>query len=415
MIFLGIILCILVMGFFAGLETGLLSANQLTLYSKAEKKLLFARAANFLLIKPSRLLSTTLIGTNVAMIAATVFLKGFFTDIGAPAWLAWVGSFGLSIILLIFSEILPKSFFRKHADNISVRFAPVLLVFYFLFLPISIFLNFIITVFMIFFRQKKVKRGPNSRSDLKMLIKLVSKEAGIPVPAQHIFDDIFDFNTTMAREVMIPFSEIPVCSLDSSLEKVISLFMKLKAQFIIIFTERADNIVGYININDLVTKEACHINDVIKKPIFYPDTKKIPDLLIAMNKRALDMVFLSNEYGGIGGIITSNEIAAEIIGHIPGYRKKLKNEIEQIADNKYLVSGSTDIDDFTNFTGFPIVRGNYDTVGGYLCNRLGIIPEIGVTFEDKGVLFKVLDSDARYIKRIEIQKVKKDELIKSDL
>ena len=409
MVFIGIFLCIVAAGFFSGLETGLLAANQLALYSKAEKRILYARAANFLIIKPERLLSITLIGTNVAVISSTVLLKSFLSDFGLHGWFAWLGSLLLSFFLLIFSEILPKSFFRRHADTISVRFAPVLVCFYFLFLPLSVFLNFIIAIFLFILRQKKVKRGPRSRADLKLLLKLVGKEAAIPVQSQHIFDDIFDFNTTMAREVMIPFYELTVCSLDSSLEKLITLYMKTKSRFIMIFAERADNIAGYVNINDLVTRNADKITDIMKKPVFYPDTKKIPDLLMVMNRHKLDMVFLSDEYGGICGMITANEIASEIIGYIPGHRKKSKKLIERVADNKYIIAGTTDLDDLLNQTGFNIAKGNYDTVGGFLCDKLGIIPQTGVTFEEKGILFNVLDSDERHVKKIEVQKVKRDE------
>jgi putative hemolysin len=122
MIVLGIIFCICLAAFFAGLETGLIAANQLKIYEDREKGGLSARAAYFLLRKPERLLATTLVGTNIVVVTTTILLIILLETWGMPVWTRGIASFILTIILLIFAEIIPKSFFRNHADTVSVNF-----------------------------------------------------------------------------------------------------------------------------------------------------------------------------------------------------------------------------------------------------------------------------------------------------
>ncbi|MBN1698680.1 MAG: HlyC/CorC family transporter [Spirochaetales bacterium] len=410
MIITGIVICIVMAGFFAGLETGLLAADQLSLFIKKEKKLLYARAAHYLLIKPERLLSTTLIGTNIAVVSATVLLKSLFLRMGYPLWLSWPGSLLLSIVLLVFSEIIPKSFFRQHADGLSVRIAPLLTVFYILFIPLSFFLNRIVAFMLFVFRQRSVKRLPRSREDLRLLMKLICRESGMQITGQKIIDDIFDFKETMAREVMVPFHEVPVCSRGSSIREIIMFYTERKSRFIPVFLERADNVVGIIDMDTALTVQATSINDIMKKAIYYPETKKIPDLLKAMIEKNEEVVFLVDEYGGISGMISKNDIAAEIVGYIPEEHRSQAIDISIISRNVVHVSGTTDLEDLFRETGIRIEKGNYDTVGGYICFKTGEIPRAGTAFTDKGLGFSILESDERRIKRIEIRRIKKEEL-----
>jgi putative hemolysin len=409
MIFTGIFICIVMAGFFAGVETGLLAADQLSLFIKKEKRLFHARAAHFLLIKPERLLSTTLIGTNIAVVTAAVLLKSYLVTLGFPLWLSWPGSLLLCIVLLIFSEIIPKSFFRQHADTLSVRCAPLLIIFYFLFIPLSFFLNMIITLLLIVFRQRQVKRLPHSREDLRLLMKLICKESGIQLTGQRIIDDIFDFKETMAREVMIPFYQVPVCSVTCTIKEIITFYMESKSRFIPVFIDRSDNVAGIIDMDKAVTIQAATVYDIMKKAIYYPETKKIPDLLQSMIQRNEEVVFLVDEYGAISGIISRDAIASEIVGYIPEENRKQGKDIEIMPKNVIHVSGTTDLEDLFNETGIRIDKGNYDTVGGFICTKTGEIPQEGMTFNERGFTFTILSRDERHIKRIEIRRIKKDE------
>ena len=148
MIYIEIAVSLLFAAFFSGLETGLLSADQFELYSKRDKKRLGTLSADFLLLKPERLLGTTLIGTNLSVVTSAILLSSHFRRQGFHN-LNWIGTLLLSLIFLVFSEIIPKTFFRKYANTLSIKLAPILVVFYFLFYPVLRILNFTIRIVLI--------------------------------------------------------------------------------------------------------------------------------------------------------------------------------------------------------------------------------------------------------------------------
>jgi putative hemolysin len=410
MIIAGIICCILAAGFFAGMETGLVAANQMKIYSEREKGRFYARCAHFLLHKPDRFLATTLIGTNLVVVSATVLFLTLLQTYSVPTALEFLCVFGLTLVILIFAEIIPKSFFRNHADTITLRCTPLLVFFHFLFLPVSVILNTIIRfVLFLFGKHHHVKKIPRSREDLRLLLKLISREISLPVSDQKLIDDLFNFPDTKAREVMIPFYETPVTAVSTPVAEVIRISARTGARFIPVFSRRSDNIVGYVDIEDFLCETSKDIRHMMREAVFYPETKRIPELLLEMNKKSLDLVFLCDEYGLISGIITVDEIVSDIVGHIPGDNNEIEEEIRSVSQNRFIVLGNTGIDDFTQKTGIDLEQSQNDTSGGFLCEKLGEIPKIGTIYTGKGAVFKVLERDKRQIKKIEIHKIETDE------
>ncbi len=407
MIFPELLSCLLFSAFFSGLETGLLSADQLVIYSLKERGVLAAKAADFLLKKPERLLGTTLIGTNIAVVTAAVLLSSFLRQRG-PYWGVWSGSLVLSLILLIFSEIIPKSFFRQRSETISIKLSPILLFFYFLFLPLTFLLNRIVNLLLfIMGRNKLHSKLPQSREDLRLLVRLSSREAGLDPSDYNLFINIFNFRNTMAREAAIPLHEYPVCRIDCKPAELAEISLRTGYRFIPVYQERTDNLMGYVDTEEMLYQNTHSIRDIMKKAKFYPDTKKLPDLLLEMNRKKIKVVFLSDEYGAVSGLITPKQIASEIVGFIPGKEIVKKEIIHKLSPGHFHVSGTTDLEDLHKETGIPFIRGNYDTIGGFICERMGEIPKIGATFEEGGVLYRVIDRDARRIKKLEIIRKKR--------
>jgi putative hemolysin len=409
MTYLILLLCAIGAAFFAGLETGLLTADQLTLYLKKQNGIAYARAADFLLLRPERLLGTTLIGTNICVVTAAIVVASTLRESGYES-VAWLGTLALSLFLLIFTEIIPKSFFRRRADTIAVRLAPILVIFHFLFLPLAAILNGIVKAILLFSGGKATRsKLPQSRDDLRLLVRLGSRESGLGRSEHRVFEDIFDFRTTLAREVMIPMHEYPVCASTATIEEAVQISYTNGIRFLPVFEGRADNIIGYLNVESLLRLEykarsRRRIRELMTGAVFYPDVKRIPDLLLEMNRRKIEVVFLSDEYGAVSGLITPAEIASEIVGFVPGEVFQQIEDIEILGPGHYILAGVTDIEDLYHETGIHLRKLNSDTVGGFICEQLGRIPEIGAAFEYGGYRFKVLERDDRHIIKIEITK-----------
>lgn len=399
--------CMLGAAFFAGIETGLLSADQLSLYLKKEGGVSYARSADFLLLKPERLLGTTLIGTNLCVVTAAIAVASALRQQGL-AESAWIGSLALSLILLVFTEVIPKSFFRRNADTVAVRLAPVLVGFYFLFLPVSVVLNAVVRILLVFSPPNRQKsKLPQSRDDLRTLVRLGSRVSGLDRDEHRVFEEIFDFRGTLAREVMIPVHEYPVCPASATVPDAVRLSIEGRIRFLPVFRERADNIVGYIDVERLLYEDstlARSAETLMQPAVFYPEIKRVPDLLLEMNRRSLDVVFLSDEYGAVSGLITPADIAAEIVGYIPGEPFILERDIEVLGPGHFLVAGVTDIEDLYHETGIHLKKRSYDTVGGFVTEQLGEIPSLDAVLEYGGYVYRVVDRDDRHIKRLELQR-----------
>jgi putative hemolysin len=408
-IIMGIAICIVCAGFFAGMETGLITANQMVIYQRREKGHWDARCAHFLLRKPDRLLATTLIGTNAAVVTATILLITLLRGLSAPAYLEWAGVFALTLVILVFAEIVPKSFFRAFADSVTLRCVPLLAVFYVVFLPLALLLNTLIRVLLFMMgRHRQTKKLPRSREDLRLLLRLRTREMALPPEDQRLIDDLFTFPETKAREVMIPIHRSPLCAVELPPAEAVALAMEASARFLPVYARRSDNIIGYLDIEDLLCSPPAGLRPVMQEAVFYPETKRIPGLLLEMNQRNLDLVFLCDEYGLISGLITRTEIISDIAGS-PSRDNGGNDAQSKDAADRFIVSGTMSIDDFSEQTGITVEKGGYDTVGGYLCEKTGEIPKIGAIYASGNAVFKILDRDKKQIKKVEVQKVESDE------
>jgi CBS domain containing-hemolysin-like protein len=407
--FIYIFICLAAAGFFAGIETGLLSVNRMLLQEKCGKGKFYAKTAEYLLSKPERLLGTTLIGNNIATVTSAVIFNNFMHDIGYErlSWQGITGILGITLIFLIFNDIIPKSFFRQHADTISVKLSPILIVFYFLFLPAYLVLNLIVIIILYLTgnhgsRREEVK----SKHDLRYLVNLVGKKLGLKTMDQRIIENIFDFREQIAREVMIPFHRLPVVYITNEIRDAVALSLESSSRFMPVSEKRADNMIGYIDIQDLTWKNHPHIKSAMKKAVYYPETKLIPDLLLDMNVKNLDVVFLSNEYGGVSGMITPEQIVGEVVQFITEESSSnTQMQIRKKGENHYIISGTADLEDVSNELGIGNFKKGYNsTLGGFLCEQTGEIPPLNSEYTLNGCIFKVIEKDSLHIKKVEVVK-----------
>ncbi|MDA3810756.1 MAG: CNNM domain-containing protein [Spirochaetaceae bacterium] len=403
MIFIIEISCLFVASFFAGMETGLLSADKLKIYAKKEKGKLWAKSAHFLLKKPERLLATTLIGTNAAVVTSTVVLNNYLRNRYSMT-ISIVGSLLLATIYLLFSEIIPKTFFRRYADTVTVRLATILRVLFYAFLPVSFFLNIVVRIFMLVLGQKNTgDKLPRSRDDFRLLMHLSSRESGFGYDDFRTIDDILDFGLTIASEAMVPLHCYSIIKIDTTPKDILRESVQLKQRFFPCYRDRSDNIIGFIDVEDFCDPKNISLEQILKVPIFFPEVKPLSDLLYTMVERALKVVFLCDEYGGISGIITQQQIASEIIGAIPGNLHTIKEDVIFSGKNIFIAAGKTDLEYLSHVINLKIRKGNNQTLGGYLCERLGVIPEIGAEFIDGLLKYTVLDADKLYVRKVKIE------------
>ena len=400
--------CLIIASFFAGIETGLLSADKLNIYSNKEHGKSWAKAADFLLKKPERLLGTTLVGTNAAVVTSAVVLNNYLR-INYSSGAAFSGSLILTVIYLLFSEIIPKTFFKRYSDTITVRLAAFLLFFYYIFIPFTFLLNILVKVLMFLLGQKSIdEKLPRSRDDFRLLMHLSSRESGLGYDDYRTIDDILDFSMTLASEAMIPLHKYPLFHIDTKPLYIIKAAGEMNQRFFPCYEMRTDNIIGYIDVQDFIFSGNKSIKQILHDPVFYPEVKPLPDLLNSMVERNLDVVFLCDEYGGISGMVTHLQISSEIIGAIPGDLHTVREDIIRIDKNSFIAAGSTDLEYFSHVINLKIKKGSNETLGGYICEKMGIIPEIGKVFVEDRIKYTILDGDNLSISSIKVEKIHTD-------
>ncbi|MDC7220774.1 MAG: hemolysin family protein [Spirochaetales bacterium] len=403
MILLIELICLLVASFFAGMETGLLSADKLKIYSQKEKKVIWAQSAHFLLEKPERLLGTTLIGTNVAVVTSSVVLNNYLRT-RYSATTAVIGSLVLAVIYLLFSEIIPKTFFRRYADTVTVKLTPVLRVFFFFFFPISFILNTVVKVLLFLLGQKQGSRKlAHSREDFRLLMHLSGRESGFGYDEFKTIDDILDFDSTLAMDAMIPLHQISLYDIKSSPSELITEGELTNHRYLPVYRDRVDNIIGYVDVEDFCYGENLSAEQILHEPTFFPEVKPLSELLEIMVTQSLALVFLCDEYGGISGIITHQKIASEIVGSIPGNTHTVKEDVIQLDEKVFLASGNTDLQHLSHILGITIPKGHNQTLGGYLCEKLGLIPASGTDWDEGKARYIVVDADKLHIRNVRIE------------
>jgi len=400
-IFLTLTGCMVIAGFFAGLETGLLTANRMLIQEKQKMGDLAARAAEFIVSKPERLLSVTLVGYNIANVTAAVLLTNYLEHHGLEN-VTWAGILVMTLVFLVLDDLVPKSFFRRFADTFSVRLSPLLLVFYYLFLPLNLVLNLLIKSVLLLTGQHRSRREElKSKRDLRFLVNLTGKGVGLPPLDQRIIEDIFDFRDQLVREVMIPFHQLPVVGVRQSLDDAVQLASASGSRFLPVSETRTDNVIGLLDTKALFWSSGATIRDVMQRCVFYPETRRLPELLLEMNRRGLEVVLLSDEFGGVAGMITPGQIVGDLF-HFNPEEGSAEEKIEILEPGRYRVCGTTDLDDLSHEVGITLRQGYNSTVGGLLCERLGMIPPAGHVFEEAGFRFEVTEADERHVIRVEI-------------
>ncbi len=401
---------ILLAGYFSGTETAIISTSKLKLKtiinnSKAKK----AKRVLALIENPDKVLSSLLVGTNLCVVsAASLSSMLFIRKYGESG--EYYSTFVLTIIILIFGEILPKAVFRKISIPILINTIGFLEITTYLFTP---FVNVIVKIVRTIPIFKKIKKDKAeiflTREDLKTIFSITAKKGVIKEFDKKILYSVFDFGVTYAREIMVPLVDIVLISKNKKVIDVVKLSEKVGFSKIPVFEKQVYNIIGYINVNDLFkAKSSETLNKYIHKAYYVPETKKIDELFVEMNNKHLPIVFIVDEYGGVSGLITLEDIVEEIVGEIEDETNYREEESIKIAGkNEWLVSGGLDIDDLYEEIGLKLPKSGFETVAGFIEYHLGKIPKRNELFIYNNYQFKVIERTDRSIEKVKIKKIEK--------
>jgi putative hemolysin len=293
--FLNILLLLLV-AFFSGIETAIVSVNKIRLNFLADAGLVKAKKLLKLLENSENLISTVLCGYNVVIVILTTLSTYFFSLILPYRDLAPIlTTIIFTPLILIFGEVVPKTYFRINSNKLLMRYVNLLIFFHYLFLPFQMILTFISNVFLRPFLGSLPQKNHNlisSREDLENLLEVSREEGILDGETKNMINSIFDFSEKIVREVMIPRVEIFAVSLDITKEELLDKFIQSGYSRIPVYKDRLDNILGIANVQDLVNNfsQLKDISTLVRDPFFVPETMKIDDVFRKLKKNSLQLL-----------------------------------------------------------------------------------------------------------------------------
>lgn len=394
---------ILMSGYFSATETAFLSCNKTRLRTMAEKGNKRAALVNKLNESYDRLLSTILIGNNIVNLTAasigTVLFVRLYGDIGAT-----VSTAVITVLVLIFGEITPKNVAKDCPEKFAMFSAPIIRVLIWIFTP----LNFLFGLW-----KKLVSKVLHLESDSKMsqeeLLMLVDevREGGtIDSEEGDLLKNAIEFNDMRAEDILTHRVDLEAVDVESTKEEIAAVFTQSKFARLPVYEESIDNIIGILNMKDFydgtgITEKS--VREIMTKPLFVLKSEKIDELLKLLQETKSQMAVILDEYGGTLGIVTLEDILEELVGEIWDEHDEVTEEYLPIGENRWRVDCSVNLDDFCEFFG---IESDSTTIslGGWVMEQLGKVPEVGDSFEFGCLSVTVNETDGQRVTFIDVEK-----------
>ncbi len=396
-------------GFFSASETALMSLSKIKIRHMEEDGVKGAKLVSSLLEDSNRLLTSILIGNNIVNIAATSITTSLFTTtLGLGAQGVAMATALMTVLVLIFGEITPKTISSNTPEKVSLVVSKPIKFFMIILKPIVIVFNVITKViFKLLGVADHGVRPFITEEELKTMVNVSHEEGLLEIEEREIINNVFEFGDMQAKEAMVQRLDIIAIDIEDSYEEIIDLFKTEKLSRMPIYEETIDDIVGILNIKDIIflTDEEISNFDIrkyIREPFFTYEFKKITQLLEEMKKDKSQMAIVVDEYGGTAGLITIEDLVEVIVGDIEDEYDEEEEEIEVINSEEFLVDGSTKISDVNEVLNINLESEEFDSIGGYIIGYIKHIPDENELIEVDGVRFNIESVDKNRIKKIRI-------------
>jgi CBS domain containing-hemolysin-like protein len=403
------IVSLILCGMASAAETALTSVNRIKLKNQVEEGDEKARQIEHLISEPNTFLTTILIVNNVAVIVAssmaTVLALRFSQQFGEL-----IATVLGSLIVLIFCEITPKTAAVQNPLRVArmmvrpVRGAAWLLH------PVVVSLNAITGFLVRMIGGQMTRRGPFLTEDEIRLMVTVGEEEGVLEEEEtEMIHSIFEFADTTVREVMIPRIDMVTLESDATVDQAVDVALQGGFSRIPVFEETIDNIIGILYTKDMLRQlreghNQQPVRDLVRPAYFVPETKKLDDLLSEIRQRRTHMVIVIDEYGSVSGLVTIEDLMEEIVGDIRDEYDIEENLYEQVNPNAYIVDAKMSIDDFNELLETELESEDYDTLGGFLYDKLDKIPVAGDTVTSNDLTFTILATRGRRITKVRVER-----------
>ncbi len=391
--------------FFSSTETAFSSVNMLRLRSMVDEGNKKAKTAVKLLTHFDKFLATVLVGNNVVNIALSSISTVMATNTFGPGSVAITTGI-VTFLVLTFGEIIPKSFGKEKSEFLVLNTAKILDILCIVLTPITLFFLWL---------RKVLSRGGDgekqptiTEQELMYMLDTIEEEGVLEEQEKDLVQSALEFDETTVQEILTPRVNVVALDIDESNEKILETIRTERFSRLPVYKDSIDNIVGWVHTTDIYdwVLDGKEISlEKLKKPVMYIHrTKKISILLTEFQKKKMHLAVVIDDYGGTLGIVTMEDILEELVGEIWDEDDEIINSYQAIDENTYRVSGDLNIYEFFENIDYqpPKFDPDYNTINGWVLDKLEHIPHQDETFEDGILSVKVLEVVDQFVSKAEV-------------
>ena len=385
-----IILIILLMlsAFFSSAETALTTVNRIRIRSLADDGSKRAKTVLKITDNSGKMLSAILIGNNIVNVAAASITTSLAYSLGGSA--VAIANAVITVAILLFGEITPKTTATIHAEKLALIYAPIISIFMKIMTPVIFIINGLSNAVLLLLRiDPNAKNQTMTENELRTIVDVSHEDGVIESDEKEMIYNVFDLGDAKAKDVMVPRVHVTFAGVNTTYEELIEIFREDKFTRLPIFEDSTDNVIGTINMKDLLLfedKANFLVRNILREAYFTYEYKNISELLVEMRDAKFNIAIVLDEYGETAGIITLEDILEEIVGEIRDEYDEAEEEmIQKVNDQEYIVEGSMNLDDLNDNLGTKLESEDYDSLGGFIIEHLDRLPEVGdhITTEDQ--------------------------------
>ncbi|MDO5410620.1 MAG: hemolysin family protein [Lachnospiraceae bacterium] len=401
-----LILLLILSAFFSSAETALMTVNRIRIRSLAEDGNRRAGTVLKILDEQDKMLSAILIGNNIVNLTSSSLATLLATKLLGSAG-AGIATGILTLCILVFGEISPKNLASVHAEKLSMLYAGIIYTLMKILTPAIFIVNLLVRGFMwILHIDMNRKEDAYTEEELRVIMDVSHEEGVIESEERRMINNVFDFDDSCAKDIMVPRIDMQFIDVDAGYEDVLSAIRTQMYTRMPVFEDTTDNVIGILNIKDLILigkTEDFKVRDYMREAYYTYEFKKTSELFMDMKNNSIAMAIVLDEYGATAGLVTLEDLIEEIVGEIRDeYDADELNDIKQISDREYSIDASIHLDDLNDALGLDLQSEDYDSLGGLIIGLLDRLPEANETVQDGAYTFTVESLDKNRIERIRL-------------
>ena len=406
-------LCIILSAFFSSSEAAFLALERIRLVHLLNTNKPGAQRVAGLLKRPERLLSTILLGNNLVNVAFTALITVVSLNLlgeGREALATILATVAGTVLLLIFGETIPKTIAVHQAERISFWYARPLKMLEMLFWPIIFLLQGMTNWTTKLLGVNPEARDSITEGELLSLIDIGEAEGTFESSEAELLQNVFRFGDRQVREVMTPRPEMVSVQRSATLSEFLNVYGAHSHTRFPVYNDSSENIIGILSAKDVLRSMASNggmeldatVTDVIRRPLFVPETKRTAELFEEMRKDGHQMAIIVDEYGGLAGLVTLKRLSEEVVGAHGEEGEAPEDEYESLDDNTFQVEAAMSIDEANEELELNLPDGDFDTLAGFVLDKLGHIPDEGEILEYEDLKIEVIEMRALKIETIKV-------------